>query len=362
MKTRLWTALIVAAGLVCGSRAQAGEFDAIWCHAEEMQPSEKEADPKEGPDGRARAGHGGPAAHGGCHGQCHHGCPCCCCEPRWGWEAFLGAGAYRNALDDTRSNNFGFLSTANVGMLVADNLGWQAGMSYAAYDLHGRAADPGSETRLSVVEENFFFTTGPFKRSNVQCGDPWSWGAVYDYMHLTNFGEDAFGSLDMHQFRLQFGYALSCCDEIGFWGNFELEDDTIADSDNPQVRVWITEQYNLYWKRHWCCGADTVLYAGIPDGDQGEAVFGMNVVAPLDCNWAFVGGWHYILPSTTGGVGFASGEAPPFRDEVWNLFVGISYSPGGYGACTVSGKRWMPLLPVANHGYMPITIDRRENL
>ena len=56
------------------------------------------------------------------------------------------------------------------------------------------------------------------------------------------------------------------------------------------------------------------------------------------------------------------GEAPPFRDEIWNLFVGISFSPGGYGACTVSGKRWMPLLPVANHGYMPITIDRRENL
>jgi len=357
---KLSTAIVLGAALACGSVAVADELGGLPCMFEEvMAPGEQEESPMGTAKKKAQDEQAAQETAGCNYAHC---CPCCCPEPRFGWEAFLGAGAYRNQIDDTRSNNFGFLSTVNAGALVSDNIGWQAGLSYGAYDLHGRGADPASDTDLAAVEEDFFFTTGVFKRSSVQCCDPWSWGIVYDYMHLSEFGEDAFDSLDMHQFRIQIGYAVSCCDEIGFWGNWELDDDTFADSDNPFVRVDIVEQYNLYWKRHWCCGADTMLYVGIPDGDPGEAVFGMNAVVPLDCNFALVGGWHYILPSTSGSRGFEQGNAPSFRDEIWNLYVGISFSPGNYGACTVSGNRWMPLLPVANHGYMPLSIDPRENL
>jgi hypothetical protein len=141
-----------------------------------------------------------------------------------------------------------------------------------------------------------------------------------------------------------------------------VEDGSIVDSDNPEARIHVLDQYNVYWRRHWCCGAETMMYLGVPGGEPGELVLGFNGTMPLDCNWALVGGWHYVLPSTRGGTFPPNSPIGPLhRDELWNIYFGITFSPGAFRCCnTLQVARWRPLLPVANHSYMPMTVDPIE--
>jgi hypothetical protein len=297
--------------------------------------------------------------NGGSYGT---NCCCCCCDgPQWGGEIFFGANAIKSPVDDNRNNNFGLLTSVNAGMLIWDNVGVQIGGSYGGYDFHGRS----DAERDTQVEQQWFLTAGVFKHSMPACGDRWSWGVVYDYFDAKAFGEDGRpDGPDLHQFRGMIGYALDCCgcNEVGVWFNVGVEDGHIIDSDNPQANIRILDQFNVYWRRHWCCGGETMFYVGIPDGEPGEVVLGFNGVVPLDCDWALMGGWHYVVPSTRGGnFPVGSPVGPLHRDELWNIYFGITFSPGAFPCCnTLQGARWRPLLPVANAGYMPMTVDPTE--
>jgi len=296
----------------------------------------------------------GDAYDGSCGGQCCGSCQDC--GPRFGIDTFFGVNAVKNPLDDTRGNNFGLLASASVGMKAMGNIGFQIGGSFAAYDLHGRHTS--ASGRSLEVEQQTFVTAGVFKRANLSCGDCWTWGVVWDYFTADGFGEDGRTGPNLHQIRAQIGYAINCCNEVGFMGNTGIDNGTIFDSDNPNARVNILDQYTAYWKRTWCNCAETTFYAGVPSGEPSEFVFGFTGVVPLDCNFALVGGWHYVLPSVSGGGDFPNAVlSPNYRDEIWNVYFGMSYAPGKYSRCC---NPWMPLMQVANNGTMPMVADPNE--
>ena len=265
---------------------------------------------------------------GGCN-SCGGGCGCGKLSNSY---FFFGGSAYRNVGDDDDQNNFGFRTDANIGKCLnqCKGIGFQFGVSFNAYDLHGRDDE-------SEVETDLFITTGIFKRCNLACCDRTSWAVVWDYFHGDNVFEDS-EEVDLHQIRLQWGYACNCAYEVGFWAAFGIEDD-----DDFKV----IDQFNLYCKHHHSLGGDTTWYLGTTsdDDDLGEWIVGFNGTAPLSCKCALMGGFHYMIPSASADDGA--------EEENWNLYVGVAYYPGcNAQSPSVCGHRWMPLLPVADFGRM----------
>ncbi|MHB0957539.1 MAG: DUF6666 family protein [Pirellulaceae bacterium] len=258
---------------------------------------------------------------------------------------FLAGDGWRNIFDDG-SSNFGFRAGFNTGIdLPSDRATMvQVGMSYGAYDFHGR------EQRLSrddPIEQQLFATAGLFKRSDVCEGDRFAWGVVYDLLIADEAGART-DSLRLGQVRSQVGYALSESDEVGVWAAFRLMRD---DAPGQDLLVNVTDQANLFWHHNWNRGADTWAYVGWAD-DPGDVVVGLRGEAPLNGHVALLANVHYILPSTRGGDRHPSLDVDNcFNQEAWNVSFGIAiYRCGKAIAPTVSGVRGVPLLPVADNG------------
>jgi hypothetical protein len=298
-----------------------------------------------------------PAYETGDVESCFEGCsrgsctPCC---PLIDMYGFFAGEAWANQADDNGHNNFGFRTGLNSGipLLRCPGIGLQLGASIGLYDLHGR--DQGA---VSTVEDQTMVTAGIFKRSNVCCGDPLSWAFVYDYQFHDNFGEDGLDYIGLGQFRSQVGLALDACREVGVWitqtnGDTDVIRETAPPGQPGTVTTFVepVNQYNVFWKQHWDCGGDTMIYAG-PVEDPGEWVVGLNGRVPLDCRWSLFYGFHYISPSANAGHA-------GFKEEIWNVTGGLVFYPGGNArASTVSGNRWQPLLPVADNGSFALDQD-----
>jgi hypothetical protein len=85
-------------------------------------------------------------------------------------------------------------------------------------------------------------------------------------------------------------------------------------------------------------------------------VFGTKGEVPLSNCVSLFGGAQCILPSASGGSG-----NDKFAEEYWNVSVGFAYYPGGNAVSnTVAGRRWMPLLPVADNGSFAIDVDPND--
>jgi hypothetical protein len=298
----------------------------------------------------------------GCRVGCNRGCQLGCGVPYTEPGGFLGntygffAGdAWRNQMDDNNSNNFGIRAGLNGGipLLRARGIGVQIGGATGAYDLLGR--DGWSDR---TVETQTILTAGLFKRSSVSCGDPISWAVVYDFQFHNHFGEKGADYIDLGQFRAQIGVALDAQNEIGCWvtqtdGEREaITEAGLTGQGTFPTTVQPVNQYNVFWHRHWECGGDTMVYAGVPE-DPGEFVIGLRGTVPLNRRWALFYGLHYIKPSAGAGH-------PQFEEEIWNVTGGVVFYPCWNAiACNVSGNRWMPLLPVADNGSFALDQDLR---
>lgn len=270
---------------------------------------------------------------------------------------FTAFDAWKGPIDDDSNNNFGIRTGFNWGVpLWAERgIGFQFGMSYGGYDFHGR--DSASVTETSSIEDQLFFTTGLFHRSNmtgIPCTqDRISWGLVYDFMVTDNAGEGA-DEWHFSQFRGQLGYACDCNDEVGLMfslgiGPDQSASDGVAASD---AGVDVMNQASVFWHHKWCWAADTRLYTGIAE-EVGEWVLGANGEVPISLSVSLFGGAQYIMPSSSGGA-----MNDRFAEEVWNVSAGVAYYPGGNAVSkTVSGRRWMPLLPVADNGSFVLDAD-----
>lgn len=259
---------------------------------------------------------------------------------------FAAVDAWRGPIDGDQSNNFGARIGFNAGMplLEEHGIGAQMGMSYGAYDFHGRF-DLAPETETSSIEEQLFFTAGLFRHCNLSSGcnaDRISWGIVYDRMITDNTGACT-AELSLGQFRGQVGYACDENNEVGLWGSINDRSDDSFSCEGAKHTTRSIDQISLYWDHNWCASAETRFYVGIAE-NPGEFVVGSNAQFPLNNYCALFGGFHYILPSTSGGD-------PGFRDEIWNVTAGIAFYPGGNAISkTVCGNCWLPLMPVADNG------------
>jgi hypothetical protein len=259
-------------------------------------------------------------------------------------------------LDDNGPNNFGFRAGANAGFPVLRHrgIGVQLGASTGFYDLLGRHD---GDTRS--IEDQIIVTGGVFKRSDVCGGDPISCAIVYDYQFHDNFAENGRDYLNLGQFRGHVAFAIDPYREIGFWmTRTDGDRDVVQQSGRPGGRDGQTlkttaeplNQYNVFFHRHWEFGGDTTIYAG-PVEDPGEFVVGLGGNVPLNHRWSLFYGFHYIKPSADAGH-------PEFEEEIWNVTGGLVFYPGRNArAQSVSGNRWLPLLPVADNGTFAVDQD-----
>ncbi len=249
--------------------------------------------------------------------------------------------------DDANPNNFGVRAGFNMGfpLLECWGIGGQVGVSAGFYNFHGRGNAGGDEG--SSVERHFMNTLGIFQRADLcsPCPRPWSWGIAYDRLYAERIGEEA-DTIYIGQWRLQFGYALSETDEVGFWTTQGNESDRLLDLGSD---VHPLHQYNVYWDHHWCIGADTRWWIGLAE-DPGSVVFGASSNYPLNDCLALTATAQYIHPSSGPGEKVFATDSG-FEQEFWNIAVGIAWYPsGGAQTKTVAGHRWMPYFNVADNG------------
>jgi hypothetical protein len=272
------------------------------------------------------------------------------------YYVFAGIDGWSGPADDDAANNFGPRIGFNMGAPIDEcrGIGGQFGMSYAAYNFHGR--DNGANLSLfegASIEEQIFLTVGAFKRCNMclDCPDRISWGIVYDHMITDNFGEHSW-EFGIGQVRGQIGYALDCCNEIGATLMLHTNDvEKSTSGGSPPVSA--LDQASLYYRHHFCWGADTMLYAGVAE-EPGDFLIGMRNEIPLSERCSFYGNAQYILPSTSGGD---DGSRNMYAEEFWNVSVGFAYYPNCNAVSkSVCGRRWMPLLPVADNGSFAVDI------
>ena len=276
---------------------------------------------------------------------------CCqaCCNSCWclrdsmyGFFAFDG---WANELDVEGANNFGFRVGLNAGIPVPGlrhrGIGMQIGASVGCYDLMGRQ-DMGVGN-LTEIEDQTMLSAGVFKRSDCCAGDPFSWAVVYDHQFHNQLalGGDAYVSLG--QFRGLFGYALSQQNEIGLWM-------TQRTDEEEHGAVEAVNQYNVFWRRYWECGGDTMVYFGAVE-DPGEFVVGFDARVPLNSRWALFCAGHYIKPSADAGE-------LEYQQEIWNVTAGVMFFLGCGQTCC-GPNRWVPLLPVADNGTFALDLDIR---
>lgn len=260
-------------------------------------------------------------------------------------EFFFAGDGWKTKGDDDDNNNFGFRTGFNtsigLGRLPAR---FQVGSSIGGYDFSGR-----EDGREQSSEVQLFLTTGFYRRSNVCCGKRISAGFVWDYMHDNAWGEEG-SYVDLHQFRSQLGYAINECTEIGAWGAFRVgEDHFNSDNIGPGAIVTAMSQANIYLKRNWEFGGDTMIYVGGAE-EPGELVLGFNGRVPLSCRVAAFGGVHYAIPSTTAGDAIPNNVGNSYSEETWAVTFGFVYYPGAKARSeTVSGPSSLPLMPVADN-------------
>ncbi len=283
----------------------------------------------------------------GCDADCGNGCgdPCwSLCDSMYVLFAFDG---WRNEADWRYSNNFGLRTGVNAGipLLKSRGIGAQIGATVGFYDLSGRGGG-----LTTTIEDQTMITVGVFKRSDYSCGDRFSWALAYDHQFHNNYGAPGMDSLSIGQFRGLIGYALDCQNEIGFWM-------TLADDDDPLpamgglAGIWVepVHQYNLFWRRYWECGGETMVYFGGVE-DPGEFVIGLDGRVPLNSRWSLFCAAAYIKPSADAGI-------PGFMEEIWNVSAGLMFFPGCGAQSCCGPNPWAPLLPVADNGTFALDLD-----
>lgn len=265
---------------------------------------------------------------------------------------FGGPSAFANKGDDDNPNNFGLNGGFNLSLPTGlDELRYQIGFSNGVYDWMGRESSPNNGGRASSAEMANYFTAGVYQRSDVFNDEPWSYGVVFDHFMGENWGEED-SYINLTQIRYQIGYALSGNDEIGFWGTQNLDKDFFAVNGVDIARVQAQRQANLYYSRMWWNGAVSTVYAGLTD-DPGDWIVGTRMINPISDRFATYANFHYVRPSTSVG----DGGINQYSEAAYTLGFGCMINFGGkLRSSSISGRRGMPYMPVADQGLFGLNI------
>lgn len=263
--------------------------------------------------------------------------------PRFNLQLWSGYESFQGIADAGVGNNggvSGFNAGAPLPWLEQYGIGTQFGLSSGTYDLMGR---PTFESNR--WQQQYYITAGLFRRAD-ECSR-WSFGLAYDWSINDNFGvfsDEPF----LSQWRAQIGYALNPCNEIGVWGTWIDRTDTSAGTRTYRP----VSQVNLYWHhKYTAICADTWLWLGQPtngarggNGTYGEFLVGSNNQVAINDKLALYINAALLKPSANAG-GAGSAELG------YQLGAGFIFYPTcGARSCTVAGRKWMPLMPVANNG------------
>lgn len=325
-----------------------------------------------GSGGGACCGTGNACNNACCGSDCCDGCcsdcgACCplpavseCC-PLLNLIGFAGLDAFRGLPDGTRLGNFGIVNGVNGGaplpLLSRYGIGGQLGVSYGIYDFQGR--DFADER--SRAQEQVFITSGLFRRADE--GMPLNLGVVYDALINDNYG--SFSSEPyLGQWRGLIGFCVSARNELGWWGAFADRRDTQNIPGGAGTFRTVT-QNNFFWHHNFLNGADSWLWVGIPErhrlnlqtnpalpgGSLYEWNLGGLINVPLTYRTGIYGNFAYFCPSAPAGDAAI--------EEAWQLGVGLTFTPFASSRnSSVAGRRWSPLMPIANNGTMAVDTNR----
>jgi hypothetical protein len=285
--------------------------------------------------------------------------PCCgslpCAEdPTVGLVGAVGLDAFKG-IGDKGYSNFGEVTSLNMGWVIPGaedfGLGWQTGISYGVYDFDGRITF--DDERSAACQSQLFVTTGFYRKA--KCGQRVSFGMVYDWMFNDNWGYWG-RSPTLGQCRAQVEYAVNESNGIGLWGAQRDLGSVQTDGRYTYYNRAIS-QVNLFWHHKFACtAADTWVWFGVPDhgriyqgtsaGSGGSLLdwtVGFAAQVPLSDRVALYANGSYAHPSASAGY-YAS------IDQAYDVGIGIAWYFGGHArSCSLSGKGFIPYMPVANN-------------
>ena len=278
--------------------------------------------------------------------------PACDDCPNYGGMGFVSYDSWRGISDGSWQNN-GVVAGLNYGTRLGafsdlTGIGFQMGGSVGAFNWSG--TDYRFKDRNEAQTQGFL-TYGFFRKANDR--SRFNAAIVQDWMFNDNFGVYA-QNPTLSQGRAQVGYAVNAANEFGLWGTWRYLSDSRFVAGEDERIVWRPiSQLNLYWQHKWSAGgADTRIWVGVPErhrlsggGSLGDYLAGALANVPLSDRFGLFTLVTYMHPSARPGPAGS-------REDAWNFSVGVTLFPGRIARSTnVSGRCWMPQLPVANNGY-----------
>lgn len=287
----------------------------------------------------------------GPRGSCLAGVfPACDDCPTFGGMGFVSYDSWRGISDGSWQNN-GIVVGLNYGTRLGafsdlTGVGFQMGGSVGAFNFSGT----GYGKESNEAQTQGFLTYGLFRKANENCR--WNAALVQDWMFNDNFGVFAQNPV-LSQGRAQVGYAVNAANEFGLWGTWRYLSASRYVPGEGTI-VWRpVDQLNLYWHHKWTAGgADTRIWVGVPERDRlsgggslGDYLAGALANVPLNDRFGLFALVTYMHPSARPGPAAS-------REDAWNFSIGVTLFPGRNArSTTVSGRCWMPQMPVANNGY-----------
>lgn len=301
-----------------------------------------------GPAGGPFGDEAGPDA--GTCSQCGHEmypegdfCPDCGCPGahcgecmRWSmrhFSFFAGVQGFKGPMDLGRNGNFGFHEGFNFGAPLGDPLGfgYQLGMQAVQSNFSGNQVVNGGG--LDNGRDQVFATAGVFKRE--LCGGLQG-GVAFDYQH-----DSYYASADMRQLRTETSFNFDGCQEVGFFGAFDIGGDRIFIL--PAARGLITpvqanDVYSVFYRRYFSGGGVGRVWSGV--SGQGEVLVGAEATVPLGTNWSLENSFVYLAPDQGGATGQTN--------ESWSVNFSLVFYPGRESRC-VYRNPYTPLFGVADN-------------
>lgn len=263
-------------------------------------------------------------------------------SPLWLRNMSFSAGVhgFRGPSDLGAVGNFGVNESVNWGfpLLPWFHLSGQLGVRGVHSNFSGNSSrfDPEG---FHSARDQIFVTAGFFTRA-VDGG--WQSGSAFDYFHDT-----AYSNVDLTQTRVEFAYNFHGRFEIGFFGAYGANSDTVTFTILQRLvtRFEPTDLYTLFYRHHFTGGGQGRIWGGLT-GD-GAAVFGGDATVPLGTNWSLQNQITYRVANPK--------QPPEIGDESWAVSIGLVWYPWRLSR-NVYRDRDHPLFNVADNSVF--LIDR----
>ena len=259
-------------------------------------------------------------------------------------QLFAGVHGFKGPTDQGRNGNFGFHEGLNFGAPLWDlwGYGYQAGFQALHSNFAGnQAVQTGPLPSLDAADRNqVFLTGGIFKRP---LGTGWQTGVAFDV-----FFDSYYARSTLYQLRSETAFVLSDLSEIGYWGAYGLNKETITGFGQLSSTLNPTDLFAVFYRRRFTGGGRGRLWAGL--SGNGDAICGLDGTVPLGTSWALDNNFTWLLPKE----GPRSGGQ---TEESWSVSIQLVWYPGRQ-ACEVFDDPYHPLFYVADNSWF--LVDRRQ--